>query len=236
MDRSTEVRTLVFRKGLTFLGLAVLSVITLIEPSLSPFWFFQFWTIQGSLLEAIWSAWPLYLFMIGLNAWSLFRKYDGYKDTLRDIFQMGFAVSAWAGFVEEVFFRWLCFFGAMILMPLINWFLWYLTGVEIIRNFYVGVVLPLANFFTLHYLQDVLMDGYGWIVGAAIITANGQFRNGHAYQGLFGFTLSWFFGMYMFWIMFHFGLPAAILIHFLTDLCVFMTVWVDAFFEKRNGG
>ena len=30
--------------------------------------------------------------------------------------------------------------------------------------------------------------------------------------------------MYLFWIMFNFGLPTAILIHFLYDLAIFMTI------------
>lgn len=233
MSRKELIHWVVFHTGGTLLGLIVVGFIILFAPSLSPFTFFQFWTLKGSLLEVVWSAWPLYVFMIILNAVTLFRKYDGYKNTLNDLFQLGFRVAAWAGVVEEIFFRWLAFFGAIIMVPVLNSFVWWLTGYELMRMFYVEIVLPTANFFTLGYLQHILMDGYGWVVGAAVITANGQFRNGHLYQGFLGFTLSWFFGMYMFWIMFEYGLLAAILIHFLTDFLVFMTVWADAWYEKH---
>ena len=227
-----QVRTLAFQSGLTALGLIVLGVVIALRPALVPFSYFEFWTMKGSLWEAVVGAWPLYAFMIGLNVMHSFFQRDNYKEKPHEILFVGLLISCWAGIAEEIFFRWLAFFGAIILIPFLDWMIWFVTGLHIVQWFYADIVCPIANFFTLGYLHPILLDGYGWAVGAAVITANGQFRNGHAYQGLFGFTLSWFFGMYMFWVMFNYGLPACILIHFITDVLVFATVALDAKLEK----
>lgn len=170
--------------------------------------------------------------MFLVNGWYLFRQRDNHKEEPSEILWIGLGISVWAGVVEEICFRWLLFFGAIILIPFLDWVVWLATGLHLVKWFYAEIVCPIANFFTLGYLQPILLDGYGWAVGAAVITANGQFRNGHAYQGFIGFTMSWFFGMYMFWNMFEYGLIACILIHFVADLCVFATVALDAKLEK----
>jgi len=80
---------------------------------------------------------------------------------------------------------------------------------------------PLANWTTFHQLESYIFNENSWTVGAAMLYSNAFFRDGHKYQGLFGVISSWFMGMYFFWIMFHYGLVAAIVIHFLYDFAIF---------------
>ena len=214
-------------------GLIVVGGLVFFWPSLIPFGFFEFWTIKGSVWEAAKNAWPIYLFGLGMNFRNLFRENDYVPDPHEILFG-GFGISLWAGIVEELCFRWLIFISAIVILPVTDWLLFQLTGIHVVQWIY-GFLCPIANFFTLGYLEPYLLNGYGWAVGAAIISANGRFRNGHAYQGPVGFTVSWFLGMYFFWVLFTYGLIAAMTIHFLYNFFIFTLVFVDAVIEKRNG-
>jgi hypothetical protein len=81
---------------------------------------------------------------------------------------------------------------------------------------------PVANWATLGGLEEYLFHPSGWLVGAAMLSANTKFRDGHKYQGLLGYLNSWFLGMFFFWLMLTFGLPVAILMHFAYDLLLFV--------------
>ena len=202
-----------------------IGVLVFFWPSLiAPFSFFEFWTIKGSLWEAVKNAWPLYLWGIGATTVVLVIK----RDSLRDedpveIFLGGTVISLLAGVLEEIAFRWLIFFSAIVIIPFVDRLLLGFMGIHLIKWIYVIVLCPIANFFTLGYLEQYLLNGYGWAVAAAIISANGDFRDGHRYLGPLGYVNSWFLGMYFFWVMFNYGLIAAIIIHFLYDFFIFCT-------------
>ena len=89
--------------------------------------------------------------------------------------------------------------------------------------FHMNVWGPFADLTTGGHLKDYIFHSTGFAVGAAMLTANSLFRDGHKYQGVFGYLNSWFIGMFLFYVMFTFGLPAAILVHFLYDVVVFTT-------------
>ena len=73
-----------------------------------------------------------------------------------------------------------------------------------------------------------------WFVGAALLSANAMFRNGHKYQGPIGIVNSWYIGMFLFWIMFQFGLIVAIIVHILYDVIVFTVKHLDVtVFDNR---
>jgi hypothetical protein len=57
--------------------------------------------------------------------------------------------------------------------------------------------------------------------GAALLSSNGRFRDGHLYQGTIGWIDAWFCGMILFYIMFKWGLFAAIIVHFFYDFFLF---------------
>lgn len=211
----------------------LLAILSLIVPDLLPFGLFEFWALKGSLLEAILISYPAYLFGMGLNAFYLFRTYNNYKETPSEILLAGIGISVRAGVLEEVMFRWLIFLSSTLFLPVINWLFCGFMGLNIVEWMYAGVLCPVANFFTFGLLKQFLLHSTRWSIGAAIISANSRFRNGHSYQGFVGFTVSWFMGMYFFWLMFTYGLVAAIAVHFLYDLLIFLVVWTDAVIERR---
>lgn len=89
--------------------------------------------------------------------------------------------------------------------------------------FHLNVWGPLADYTTGGYLHDTIFHPTGFAVGSAMLYANAFFRDGHKYQGLIGVLNSWFLGMFFFYLMLTYGLPAAILVHFAYDAVVFST-------------
>ena len=225
-----SVRGVLISMLITF---GLLAVSSLIFPDLLPFGLFEFWALKGSLMEAILISYPAYLFGMGLNAFYLFRTYNNYTETPTEILLTGIGISVRAGVLEEVLFRWLIFLSATLFLPVLDWLLLGFMGLNVIEWVYVGVMCPVANFFTLGLLKQFLLHSTRWSIGAALISANSRFRDGHSYQGIMGFTVSWFMGMYFFWLMFTYGLVAAILVHFIYDFLIFLVVWTDAVIERR---
>ena len=217
-------------------GFIVIGALVFFWPSLiAPFRFFEFWMIKGSLWEATKNAWPLYLWGIGATAVMLVIKRDGLRgEDPVEIFLGGTVISLLAGVLEEVAFRWLIFFSAIVMIPVMDWLLLGFMGLHWIKWIYMVVLCPVANFFTLGYLEQYLLNGYGWAVAAGIISANGDFRDGHRYLGPLGYVNSWFLGMYFFWVVFNYGLIAAIIIHFLYDFFIFCTVAFGASLMSRR--
>jgi len=205
-------------------------------PSLiEPFYYFEFWTTKGDLWEAVAGAWPWYLW--GFSATTLllfFREVRITQESPKEKFIHGTLISVWAGVAEEIAFRWLFFFSALVMFPVLNWIFGGFIGLDLFRWLYQYILCPIANFFTFGYLEPYLMNGYGWAVGAAIISSNGRFRDGHAYQGPLGYVNSWFFGMYMHWIVFKYGIIPAILIHFLYDFIIFTLEAIRSAFIVRH--
>lgn len=172
---------------------------------------------SGTTWEGVKSAWPIYLWGGGLTALvciltSNERKLN--KDA-EEIIIVGTITSVLAGVLEEISFRWWIFCG------LLGWIM-------------IHIPIPIASFFTLGKL-DTLFYGFGWFVGAAILGSNGQFRNGHAYQGFFGYINSWFIGLFMFWLMFNYGLLSAVIAHWFYDQLIFTIRYIDACFERKMG-
>ena len=83
---------------------------------------------------------------------------------------------------------------------------------------------PLVDWTTFGYLTKHIFSETGWYVGAAMLYSNAFFRDGYKYQGLMGVINSWFIGMFLFWVTFNYGLPAAILIHFLYDFLLMSVI------------
>ncbi len=203
-------------------------------PSLiEPFGFFEFWTMKGDFWTAVKGAWPWYAWGFGVTFLVLiFGKVSFTRETPGEEFINGTLISIWAGVAEEIAFRWLFFFSAIVMLPVFNWLLGGFIGLELIRWLYQDILCPVANFFTFGHLEPYLLNGYGWAVGAAVISSNGRFRNGHAYQGPIGLVNSWFFGMYMHWVVFKYGILPAIFIHFLYDFIIFTTRAIGSAFTE----
>ncbi|HEU0050913.1 MAG TPA: hypothetical protein VFQ60_02540 [Patescibacteria group bacterium] len=199
-------------------------------PTLIPFGAFEFWKPKGSIADWFNSGWPLLLWAVILNsavlAYRRIRKTEKYfqmvctSSRLRKIFLGGLILSTWAGVMEEICFRWLIFLGAIVVVRITN-----ICTFGLAAWFHLHALGPGVDFLSLGYLHSYLFHTAGWAVGAALISSNAFFREGHTYQGLVGVINSWLIGFFLFWIMFTYGLLAAILLHFLYDfVCDLMAV------------
>ncbi len=215
-------------------ALILIGLTKLIRPQTIPFDFLHFWKINGSLLEAIKLSWIIFAWGILINVVVLVfsQRKPSYKDDAEVNLGIGFLISIWAGVMEEICFRWLLFYGVIVSLQIVNWMFFGCLGFGIAEWFYSYFLIPIANFTTLGYLEPILIDKYGWAVGAALISVNGRFRDAHAYQGIFGIINSWFLGMFFFYLMFNYGLIPAIFVHFLYDMLIFATHYVDAIITR----
>ena len=131
----------------------------------------------------------------------------------------GLWLSLNAGVFEELLYRWLRFSIAMIILPFLN-----LITFGILEWVYTVVLVPLANWATFGALSEYLFHPASWVIGAAIVSANGSFRDGHKKNGFIGWVNSWFIGMVFFYLMFNYGLQTAIVAHVLYDVVIFVIV------------
>lgn len=224
--------------------LPILLFLKWLMPDVIPFGVFEFWKLNPlNILGAMISFYPLLIYGFGVQfLFSVFRNHN--HSDLQDAeehFGMGVLISAMAGFFEELLFRWIYFLSAMIGLQVANflcfgfiswmfgdWFSW----VELPRLLYTYILIPLADFFTLGYLHSLLVTTPWWI-GAAIISTNGRFRNEHAYLGIYGYINSWYGGMIFYVVVFSYGLPAAMCLHFLYDVCVFWGSYVAKVLHRK---
>jgi len=144
------------------------------------------------------------------------------------IFIRGTWLSLNAGFFEEVVFRWLLLLVAPLVLKVLNFITF-----GLIRWIYVEGLIPLADWATLGLLNPQLTAG-NWLLGAAIITVNGRFRQGHVHKGWLAAVNAWFIGMVMFYLLFNYGMWTAIIAHALYDICVFWTAAFLTNFQPRQ--
>ena len=217
-------------------SILILLVVQNFWPDVIPFRTFEFWGVRGGWRDWFGATWPLLVWGTGVTAIIRFTTLNErwLNRHAESVFGAGALISVFAGVVEEICFRWLIFLGAIVGAKVCNFLFFGWLGWGMPEWFQVHAFGPLADFFTLGRLHDWLYHPAGWEVGSAILTANAAFRNGHKYQGLFGYVNSWFCGMYFFWLMFHFGLPVAILAHFVYDLLIFAVIYVDAAIERAQ--
>ncbi|NCC20787.1 hypothetical protein EOM33_07210 [Candidatus Saccharibacteria bacterium] len=140
-------------------------------------------------------------------------------------------LSANAGFWEELLYRGLVFMSAMVLIPLSNFLLLGFAGLNIVNWLYQSISVPVSNFFTLGLMHAHIFTN-PWVVGAALVSAAGKFSDAHAYLGLIGRINSWFAGVFLFWIMFNYGMITGMVIHFIYDA----TILVVAALRPKNVG
>ena len=188
---------------------------------------------KGSTWQGVFASWPIYLWGGGLTLFSSAVTTNERKVNreAEDIIANGTIISVFAGIVEEICFRWWFFYGQILGFKIISF-----ITCGFVQWLFVNWICPLTNWVTLGYLQNVLVNPtIHWAVGAAVIGANEKFRDGHKYLGIFGFINSWFIGMFMFYLMFNYGLFAAIISHFVYDQIIFTIRYLDAFFERSRG-
>jgi hypothetical protein len=215
-------------------SIVIISLTNWLVPSWIPFKWSAFWEPKGHILDWLYSALPMFIWGTSVSFVYRFFISNEYADDPMEILVGGFGISLFAGISEEILFRWLIFLCLIPIAIIENFFFFgwigWLTGwnMEWSKWFYENVMAYIVNIASLGYLQPWLYSPLGWYVGAAFVAANAFFRDGHKYQGLFGYLNSWFIGLYLFWLMFQYGLLAAILAHFLYNMLIFLVHFVYA--------
>lgn len=223
--------------------LAFLLLVNWISKDFFPIGLWSLWIFDNTLVqEAIVFSVPIFIWGTGFTAIAgCFKKYEqSMIDKSHEILAVGFLISLMAGVFEEIIFRWILFYSAMIACEFSNFlflgFIPYFCGeyfkcFEIERITYWYFLAPIVNFFTFFKLDWLLYDK-GWIIGAAAVSSNAKFREEHSYLGPIGYVNSWFLGFYLFWIMFTYGIPAAIVVHFVYDFLIFGIICLHATARK----
>lgn len=218
-------------------ALSLLPVILIFEwlwPNVIPFSLFEFWKWDVDWIGVISISWPMLLWGAGFTGLIalITRNHPDVNANAEVLLVNGFINSTVAGIFEEISFRWLIYYSQMITYSILNFIFFGFLGFGLFEWIFLHITGPVANFFTLGYLEPYLFSPLGWIVGGAIITSNGSFRDGHLKNGYISYVNSWFTGMYLFYIMFQYGLIAAIAIHFLYDFFIFAVIYYDSILER----
>ncbi len=83
---------------------------------------------------------------------------------------------------------------------------------------YEVLFVPTVNFVTAGYFRQLFYDDHPRLFVFGMIAANAAFRDGHKYQGLYGFWNSWIIGFVMMHATLSYGLWTAVAIHVIYDL------------------
>ena len=179
---------------------------------------FQYWCLTNNIPFAIVQNWPLLLYALILAVISL-------KDIKRIeakeiVFVQDIYKSVMAGVLEEIGYRCLFIFTAMIPIAIINF-----VTMGLVMWLYNAIMFPIVNIVTLGLISGTIW-GFPALFIAGAISANATFRDGHKYQGIFGYINAWFVGFYILHIMLTQGLLIAILVHIIYDLIfAFVRYW-----------
>jgi len=178
---------------------------------------------HGFVLSGLNHVWFIFAWALGLPLLATLVLRQRYVSNTPRAVQVikGMWLSVNAGFFEEVLFRGLMFLNAMVMLVFLNWLTEWLVNGGLVKWLYVHWFVPLANWATFHALQPQLMDHRNWVFGVAIVSVTVAFRDEHKYLGFIGWVNSWFIGMVMFWLVFHYGLLTAIVAHAVYDAIIF---------------
>lgn len=220
----------------SLIAIAIIIIAYSFFPDTLPFSFFEFWKITQTPIAWIKTFSPYLIFLAIVNLYKKYALSNKVKNDLltkahfshyirdcdpRTMILSDFKTSIRSGFLEEILYRWLIFYCAIIVVQFINYILFGFNDIPLIQYLYVYILVPLADYFSLHYIHDILYHPACWSIGAGVLISNGWFRQGHMYLGVMGWIHSWFFGIAMFYIMFMYGLFACIFLHFISNMIVF---------------
>lgn len=212
-----------FSAPLFFLiSIVLVFIFWVIIEAFSPGFFnpFQFWNLTENIPAAVFGCWPIFLYaaIATYVLWVFSRKR---KLANKEAFlAKGIFKSIMAGLLEEIGFRCMFIFLAMVLIVAMNF-----LSFGLIMWINESIIFPLTDFVTLGMMHNIIY-GFPPLMMAGALDANVWFRNGHKYLGLVGIINSWFIGLYFLCVMFTQGLIVAIIVHALYDIVVFSTEYV----------
>ena len=198
--------------------------------ALFPFSLNDIWESKGNLVDWLTLGLPLFLWGIAIasvNA-AIFTCYSASQNARAgQHFFWGLCISVVAGFFEEILYRWIYFYLLIISVKLSNFCFLGFIGLPIIKWLHVYISGPIFNLLTFGQLKTWLVNPDIWFVGSALLVVNAKFRDGHAYQGIWGLLNSWVLGFFLFRVALSHGLLAAIVVHFFYDALIFTIESVD---------
>jgi hypothetical protein len=176
----------------------------------------KYWLLTNDIGGALLKSWPLYVYAASLSTIIFF---SGRKNSLgivddTVIFAGDIYKSVMAGILEEVGFRCFFIFTSMVVITVTNWLTW-----GLVLWLYGHLLIPAMHLVSFGMLDPVLY-ATPLLFTAAMLSANVKFRNGHKYQGLFGFINSWLIGFYLIYVMLTQGLLIAIGVHMIYDIII----------------
>lgn len=171
---------------------------------------FKFWYLVDNIPLAVIQIAPLFVYALIL---ALVSTKDIQKIKAKEVVLLrSIYLSVMAGILEEIGYRCIFIFAAMIPIAIIDFLLF---GIATWIN--QVIIFPIVNLLTLGLMAGTIY-GLPPLLIAGAIDANLTFRDGHKYQSAFGYINSWFVGMYLLFIMFTQGLLIAIFVHMIYDL------------------
>ncbi|MEI6774817.1 MAG: hypothetical protein WCL18_08865 [bacterium] len=102
---------------------------------------------------------------------------------------------------------------------------------------YKKIMFPIWHFVSFGLLDPILYNkdfSFLFIVGA--MSANIKFRDGHKYQGLFGYVNAWIIGYILLYTMMFYGLWVAIIIHVIYDVLIGLTRFIKRLILYKSEG
>jgi hypothetical protein len=189
-----------------------------------------------------------YIFVIGASATALvglasaIRGVDRVRDT-KQFFTRGTWLALNAGVFEEIMYRWLRLIGAMAVLNILNIVTFGLTRLVVSY-----ILTPVANWASLGILDRVFTGHFGWLIAGGVLIASLRFKSVHrdpeqgsqskrgSFANILGVLTSWYFNLFMFYLVFTCGLWTAIVAHILYELCVYYTRGAMNSLRPRNAG
>jgi hypothetical protein len=214
-----------------FSAILFIGIVKWFFPSAIPLdWFFWGSNKPDSVLEILSSCWPVFTFGIVYTFLIKFLTSNEPESNYEaeEEFFFSTLLSIYAGVTEEIAFRWILFLACIPGIKILDWVLGgFIFGTGLSNFAYSHLLIPLADLVTFHQLSQYLYNPLSWAIGAAIITTNGKFRDGHSYQGTIGMIDAWFFGMFMYKIVWECGIVPAIIVHIVYNVMILGIVYID---------
>lgn len=231
-DWSDPDKLRVYWFNVAFVSMPFLIIGFYLLPELYPYGLFKLLIPQGNYQQWLLAAAPVLLWGTGATAWacSRFPGTGEFSFEAERALGKGILVSLRAGILEEICFRWILFLGFIPVLYFANQFCFWAFHIEGPKVLFYGFYAPLADSFTLGFLHVQLTGD--WLIAASLLSVNFRFQDEHAYLGWVGYINSWFFGMYMFYMLFHFGLLACVLAHILYDLGIVVVLYLDKWVKR----
>ena len=205
-------------------------------PDFVPYTLTEFWIWDSDVIyEAIIAGWPLYLFAVFFSAFSMVIHFGDMEKATFLNFLKSIPKSAGTCIAMSLCFYYVNFFASMISFKAMDWILGgCLFGKGFLWCYYkvASFIVNLLSFFQLDWLLN--NTEYPWYVGAAVISVVGASLK--LYKKKLSRLSGAIVGFFLFWIIFQYGLVAAIVVNFIASVSNSFTDYASFFLEDIVNG